>query len=92
LPKRERIDFKNFYTQASESALDLLENMLRFNPQKRYSAEECLAHKYFEGLHDINNEKTSPHFDWSFDRFVPKNIQQVRKLIYDEILECNKAL
>jgi mitogen-activated protein kinase 1/3 len=30
--------------------LDLLGKMLTFNPNNRYTVEECLAHPYFEGL------------------------------------------
>lgn len=33
-----------------DDAIDLLENMLKLNPNKRFSAEECLNHKFFEGL------------------------------------------
>jgi mitogen-activated protein kinase 1/3 len=47
--------------------------MLLFNPEKRFTAEECLAHKYFKGLHDITKELKSEVFDWTFDRFKPKN-------------------
>jgi serine/threonine protein kinase len=28
--------------------LDLIEKMLRLNPQSRYSAEECLEHDFFK--------------------------------------------
>jgi len=33
--------------------------MLVFNPDKRYNAEECLAHPYFEGLHNPSEEPVS---------------------------------
>lgn len=44
--------------------------MLTFNPDDRYTIEECLAHPYFEGLHNPEDEPTSPElFDWSWDDF-----------------------
>jgi len=49
-------------------ALDLLENMLRFNPSRRYTVEQCLAHKYLEELHQDADEPVCPKaFDYSFE-------------------------
>ena len=70
MPFREKVPLKDLYTKAGPSTLDLLENMLKFNPQKRYSAEQCLAHPYFKGLHDKSKEiESGVIFDWNFDRF-----------------------
>jgi len=30
--------------------------MITFNPDKRATVEECLAHPYFEGLHKVEEE------------------------------------
>jgi len=38
---------KEMFTGASDDALDLLSAMLRFNPGKRITAKQALAHKYF---------------------------------------------
>jgi len=46
--------------------------MLVFNPDKRYTVEETLAHPYFEGLHNPDEEPVSEKlFDWGFDNFEP---------------------
>jgi len=60
--------------------------MLVFNPDKRFTAEECLAHPYFEGLHNPEEEPVSEKiFDWSFDYFNPtKEILQT--MVHDESL------
>ncbi len=49
LPKRSKINLQSMYPQANPLSLDLLTKMLAFNPNKRYTAEECLNHPYFEG-------------------------------------------
>lgn len=51
LPKRTKQPWSNLFPKANSLALDLLNKMLTFNPDKRYSAKECLEHPYFEGIH-----------------------------------------
>ena len=50
LPKRSRQPWQSLFPGANPSGLDLLGKMLTFNPNNRYTVEECLAHPYFEGL------------------------------------------
>ena len=40
----------------SISALDLLDKMLTFNPHKRITVEEALAHPYLEQYYDPQDE------------------------------------
>lgn len=60
--------------------------MLIFNPEKRPTVKQCLAHPYFEGLH---NEAAEPicemPFDWSFDNFEPTK-EILQKMVYDHAL------
>lgn len=63
--------------------------MLTFNPHKRATVEECLAHPYLEALHDPETEKrASQPFDWSIDDFEPTG-EILRKLIYKEALKMH---
>lgn len=43
-------------TLLSETALDLLDRMLTFNPIKRITVEEALAHPYLEQYYDPTDE------------------------------------
>jgi serine/threonine protein kinase len=53
IPKK---DFKTILKGANPNAVDLVEKMLVFNPEKRYSIEQCLNHPYLkemrEGIED----------------------------------------
>ena len=84
LPKRSKQSWQTLYSKANPTGLDLLSKMLVFNPDKRYTVEECLAHPYFEGLHNPDEEPVVDKvFDWSFDNFEPtKEILQT--MVHDE--------
>jgi len=56
LPKRSKQSWLSLYPKANPLALDLLSHMLTFNPNVRFSVEECLAHPYFESLHNPEEE------------------------------------
>ncbi|CAG8481634.1 9824_t:CDS:2, partial [Racocetra fulgida] len=67
-------------------ALDLLERMLVFDPRKRITATEALAHKYLEPYHDESDEPAaSETFDWSFDD-TDLPVDEWKVMMYKEIL------
>jgi len=61
--------------------------MLTFNPHKRATVEECLAHPYLEELHNVEDEKVSSKvFDWSIDQFELK-ASIIRSHVYKEAVK-----
>jgi mitogen-activated protein kinase 1/3 len=72
LPKRNKQGWSTLFPKGNPVALDLLSKMLTFNPEKRYTIQQCLRHPYFEGL---ANEAAEPiadePFDWTWDNFEP---------------------
>jgi len=42
--------WKKLFPNASDLVLDLLDKMLVFNPNERWSVDQCMAHKYFTDL------------------------------------------
>ena len=64
----KRKDFNKILNCENPLAVDLVEKMLVFNPEKRYSIEECLNHPYLknmrEGIEDpVFNGKINLDFD-----------------------------
>jgi len=91
LPKRTKLPLKNLYPDANPVALDLMEKMLVFNPEKRYTAEECLGHPYFEEYHSPEAEPLSDEvFDWRWDSFEPTK-ELLQGMVFDEASKFHPA-
>jgi p38 MAP kinase len=90
LPKRQRVPFSEKLRCNDESALDLLEKMLVFDPRKRINASECLSHEYVAPYHDPTDEPVAAEkFDWSFnDADLPVDTWKV--MMYAEILGAKR--
>lgn len=72
LPQCPRADFRALYPSADPQALDLLDKMLVFDPAKRISVTEALAHPWLSALHDESDE---PVADVPFTFDVPGHLQ-----------------
>jgi len=69
LKKKPKIPFNKIYKDANPLALDLLDRMLTFNPHKRISIDEALAHPYLKSLHNPKTEaKCSRIFNFEFEK------------------------
>jgi mitogen-activated protein kinase 1/3 len=91
LPKRSKQSWKSLYPKANPQALDLLSKILVFNPDKRYTVEECLAHPYLEGLHNPDDEPVCEEpFDWTIDNFEPTK-ELLQTIVYEESLKYHPS-
>jgi len=65
--------------------LDLLQKMLVFNPAKRISVDECLAHAFFANVRNTKCEtECDSKFDFGYERgAVSKG--ELQEMMFDEI-------
>jgi mitogen-activated protein kinase 1/3 len=87
---RAPMDVKEKYPNASPEALDLLQRMITFHPDKRITVIEAMKHPYLAQLFDEEDEKIKvPPF--VFDENQHRTIADVKKAIYQESLMFHKA-
>ena len=53
-------EFKALHPNANPLGVDLLVQLLKFNPSERPTAATALVHSYLTALHDLNDEPTAP--------------------------------
>lgn len=81
LPFKKKIPFRALFPKSNDTALDLLEKLLAFNPAKRISVEEALRHPYLEPYHDPEDEPiAAPIPDGFFDFDKNKDVLSKEQL------------
>ncbi|KAF8223217.1 mitogen-activated protein kinase [Tricholoma matsutake] len=90
LPFRKRRPFATIFPNANPLAVDFLTKTLTFDPKKRVTVEEALAHPYLEAYHDPDDEPVAPPLDPEFFEFdLHKDDisrEQLKELLYEEIM------
>lgn len=56
IPQSPQKNFDDLFEGTAPEGIDLLRKMLTFNPDKRITVEEALAHPYFADLHCEDDE------------------------------------
>ena len=85
LGKKPNIPFSQIFPNANPKGIDLMQKMLRFNPDERISVDEALRHPYLESLHDPAEEPVAEkEFDFDFERYN-LTIEELKKLVWEEM-------
>ncbi|XP_031113098.1 mitogen-activated protein kinase 3-like [Ipomoea triloba] len=89
LPQHPRQELAKVFPHVHPLAIDLVDKMLTFDPSKRITVEEALAHPYLAKLHDEADEPVCP-VPFSFDfELQALGEEQIKDMIYQEALAMN---
>ncbi|CAI0548546.1 unnamed protein product [Linum tenue] len=89
LSPHPRQPLAKLFPHVHPSAMDLVDKMLTFDPTRRITVEEALAHPYLERLHDIADEPVClESFSFDFEQ-QPLVEEQMKEMIYREALAFN---
>lgn len=81
---RVKQPFSHLYPDADENALDLLDLLLTFDPNRRINVSDALSHAYLKQYYEPNDEPvaTKPFtFEMEMDDYP---IPRLKQLIWDE--------
>ena len=79
--KKNKINFKSKFPGSSEEALDLLQKMLIFDPNKRITVKECLEHPFFSSVRDQSKEEeASFNLEFEFEDDNNLTVEKLRNL------------
>jgi mitogen-activated protein kinase 1/3 len=84
LKPRLKQPLTRLYPHSDKNALDLLERLLTFDPNKRINVTDALAHPYLKQHHDPNDEPIATHpftVEMEMDDYP---IPELKKLIWCE--------
>merc|ERR1711879_526936 len=82
---------QEMFPHATEDALDLLRQLLQFNPHKRITTEGALNHPYVTAFHNEEEELTCDKvIKISIDDDHKYSISEYRNVLYQEIVAKKK--
>eukprot|EP01062_Namystynia_karyoxenos_P049612 TRINITY_DN3802_c1_g3_i2.p1 TRINITY_DN3802_c1_g3~~TRINITY_DN3802_c1_g3_i2.p1 ORF type:complete len:487 (+),score=195.63 TRINITY_DN3802_c1_g3_i2:68-1462(+) len=85
LEVRPKVPYEQLFPEASAKSVDLLEGVLKFNPNERLTVDQALSHAWLAHLHATNEEPTARKrflFEYDTNVLTPA---QCKEIVYREV-------
>lgn len=89
LPQVPKKDLATLFPDANPLAIDLLKRMLQFDPRRRCTVEQALAHPYLASLHDPQDEPICPR-PYLFDIESGSTPETVKDMVFREMMDFHR--
>ena len=84
LPHKPRCKISSKIKYENPDALDLLDKMLQYDPEKRITAEEAIKHPYFEDVHDPDDVQLfKGSIDFEFEKDQSLTLEKLKLYIIE---------
>lgn len=86
--RSERIDWNRALPQASLHAIEVVSELLKFDPMSRITAAGALNLEFFEPLFDkanVEQDTSKTRVEWNFDDNFEPTTEVLRSLVYSEM-------
>lgn len=90
-PQYGKMPWKTIYPFAGDKGLDLVEKMLKWDPDQRLDCDEVLNHSFFKDVRNEKEESVCPYgaFDFEYEHHVT-SMNDLTKLLFKEVEEFKK--
>lgn len=93
IPPTKKVSLDSIFPTADEDSIDLMKNLLKFNPNERLTVEEALEHPYVSQFHNVDNEPVCKKIiKIPIDDNKKFSIKEYRLKIYTDIHKRKKEL
>jgi len=90
-PQSEGVPLASLYPRASPACLDLVRELLRWDPIRRISAAQAQEHEYLRAYLPKEAPVPPEPFDWAFDDFKPSS-DAVKERLFRECLRYHPEM
>ncbi|WVW86176.1 hypothetical protein I302_108217 [Kwoniella bestiolae CBS 10118] len=93
LPHSPKVEFSDLFPEADPDALDLLSQLLAFDPSQRIDVTQALSHPYLATYHDPLDEPACPEIFSKWEQVESlTTIEELREAITREIEEFREEV
>lgn len=91
MPKTKPKSLHDMFPTADDDCIDMIQQLLNFNPDKRLTVEQCLEHPYVAQFHNMTEEiSCKKTVVIPIDDNKKFSIREYRNKIYSDIMRKRK--